>query len=96
MNDYWKTIPGYFYTWSEEVITHIIPKLSSSGTILELGCAYGKSTCYWAEQLIKHRKNYDIVTIDDWSLITERIHPVFKKLVNKTRNKLSTYKLQSN
>ena len=80
MNDYWKSIPGYFYPWCEEGITHIIPKLPSTGIILELGSAYGKSTCYWAEQLIKHDKNYDIVTIDDWSLITEKIHPVFKNL----------------
>ena len=86
MNDYWKTIPGYFYTWSEEVITHIIPKLPSSGTILELGSAYGKSTCYWAEHLIRHGKNYNIITVDDWSLITEKIYPVFKNL--KDGNKM--------
>ena len=80
MNDYWKTIPGYFPPTSAEGITYIIPELPSSGTILELGSAYGRSTCYWAGQLIKHGKNYDIVTIDDWSLITEKIHPLFKNL----------------
>jgi hypothetical protein len=80
MNDYWKTIPGYFCPWYEEGIPYIIPKLPSAGIILELGSAYGKSTCYWAEQLIKHDKNYDIITVDNWSLIVEKIHPVFKNL----------------
>ena len=87
MNDYWKTIPGYFYPWCEEGISYVIPKLPSSGTILELGSAYGRSTCYWAEQLIKHSKNYNIVTVDNWSLIVEKIHPVFKNL--KDGNKIS-------
>ena len=85
MNDYWKTIPGLFYPWSEVGITHIIPKLPSSGTILELGSAYGRSTCYWAEQLIKHSKNYNIITVDNWSLITEKIHPVFNNLRENKR-----------
>ena len=50
MNDYWKTIPGYFYPWCEEGISYVIPKLPSSGTILDLGSAYGRSTWDWAEQ----------------------------------------------
>jgi hypothetical protein len=69
MNELLASYPGYFYQQDYLAITEIARLLPDEGSLVEIGCLFGKSAACWSTILKQLGKNYKIYTLDRFTTI---------------------------
>lgn len=64
MNELLASYPGYFYQQDYLAIEEIAKRLPDEGSLVEIGCLFGKSAACWSTILRQLGKNYKIYTLD--------------------------------
>lgn len=64
MDELLESYPGYFYHQDYLAIVEIAKLLPDEGSLVEIGCLFGKSAACWSTILRELGKNYKIYTLD--------------------------------
>lgn len=64
MDELLESYPGYFYHRDYLAIEEIAKLLPDEGSLVEIGCLFGKSAACWSTVLRELGKNYKIYTLD--------------------------------
>jgi hypothetical protein len=72
-------VPGLCSEGDMLAIAELAKRLPDTGTFVELGPLFGKSTVEWARNLKEQNKDYKIIAIDSFNTPIEIIHDLLKE-----------------
>ena len=82
MEHFYKEIDGWFDY--ENVYMDVLATLPENATIVGLGCWRGKSSSFWAVEIMKANKNFNLHFVDTWGGSPE--HYTDQNLVDEINN----------